>query len=463
VTYGDLGMRRNPVLVLIITAAVLAPVSAVAQSSSPVTTAPPEAAPAPETTVAVGDEAAYRAALVALSADGAGPHTIDLTADITVDDGTDPTYTGTEPLTVDGHGFTLDGADTSRLLVMDSPNDAALTLAAVRVVGGLGAGDGGAVQVLNASMATVTESTFEGNVASGSGGAIASAASVAIAGSTFSGNQATAGNGGAVGSTAGTPEVSALDSTFRDNRAPAGDGGAIGPMSTSNDDGIERSTFVGNQAQRGGAVYVVDRAGFVNDTIVDNTASASGGGVQFAPQVQGALWFVTVTGNQAPVGANIVGGGRAQLEIVFSIVAEAVGGPGCSGPVNAQRSHVDDAACGPSPSGSPVLGPLADNGGPTPTRLPLAGSPVIDAVDVDCCAPVLGDNCAITALTGDVDQRGEPRLQDGDGITRQPPNASGEPQPADCDQGAVEVAFDGVPTEPPGPTGPIAASPGFTG
>ena len=127
-------MRRMAVLAtLVAIVAVTGPVGAqqptttavptttvVPDTTLPPSTTLPAEAPVAETTLAVGDEASYRAALTALSADATGPHTIDLTADITVDDGTDPTYTGTQPLTIDGHGFTLDAAGTSRLLVMDS-------------------------------------------------------------------------------------------------------------------------------------------------------------------------------------------------------------------------------------------------------------------------------------------------------------------------------------------------------
>jgi CSLREA domain-containing protein len=63
-------------------------------------------------------------------------------------------------------------------------------------------------------------------------------------------------------------------------------------------------------------------------------------------------------------------------------------------------------APGDQPDTDPMLGPLADNGGPTLTALPLAGSPLVDSAG---------------ACTG-ADQRG-----------------IGRPQGAACDRGAVEV------------------------
>ena len=52
----------------------------------------------------------------------------------------------------------------------------------------------------------------------------------------------------------------------------------------------------------------------------------------------------------------------------------------------------DDASCGFSAgtdhqnAGDPKLGTLANNGGPTLTRLPLAGSPLIDAIPAAHCS-----------------------------------------------------------------------------
>jgi hypothetical protein len=66
-------------------------------------------------------------------------------------------------------------------------------------------------------------------------------------------------------------------------------------------------------------------------------------------------------------------------------------------------------------STDPLLGANANNGGLTPTNLPLAGSPAIDAVPVANCTDIFGD-----PLT--TDQRGVSR-----------------PKGAGCDTGSVEL------------------------
>ena len=129
----------------------------------------------------------------------------------------------------------------------------------------------------------------------------------------------------------------------------------------------------------------------------------------------------------------------ATLESFGSVVAMA--SPNCS--VGATVSHGQnwsgDDSCGfADPTDrtgtAPVLGSLADNGGPTLTLLPLAGSPLIDAIPVGACS---ADGAA--SIVPLVDQRSVAR-----------------PSGAGCDIGAVEV-------EVPLVAVPTLLTPRFTG
>jgi predicted outer membrane repeat protein len=484
-------MRRN--LLLLVTTVALFALPGLARAEepptttvAPATTEPPTTQPAPNTTVApadepagetvlaVGDEAEYRAALTALSADVTGSHTIDLTADITIDDGTDPTYTGTQPLTIDGHGFTLDAQGANRLLVMSSAAHAPLTIAALTMANGMGVDDGGAVQVFDASPVTVTDSTFDGNVAQGSGGALAVPADLTVERSTFAGNVSTNGGGGAIVETGMGAVIDITDSLISNNDALGGRGGGIAHLAPQaqfvGGVDVRRTTLVGNRAQQGGAIYSTPGASFVNSTFTQNEASVDGGAVYVDGSADFGGFYGTIAGNRAPDGANLATqSGAGTMTVVGTVIAEpGGGGENCDqeSQVNGQASHTDDGSCGFGNDGPALLGPLQDNGGPTPTRAPLPGSPLIDAIRADAFTGLagLGEDCAPTDLVGDVDQRGEPRPVEGDGEqaydTTIVPNSP--PLPPGCDSGAVEVQGELAPTTPP-PTGPVAASPGFTG
>jgi CSLREA domain-containing protein len=98
-----------------------------------------------------------------------------------------------------------------------------------------------------------------------------------------------------------------------------------------------------------------------------------------------------------------------------TLVANGTGGD-CAGPIDSLGFNLDaDGSCGLSepgdlPAADPMLGPLADNGGPTPTHALAAASPALDQIDADRCL-------------ASVDQRGVSRPS---------------PQHGACDIGAYE-------------------------
>jgi hypothetical protein len=160
------------------------------------------------------------------------------------------------------------------------------------------------------------------------------------------------------------------------------------------------------------------------------------------------LVYTTVARNIAGNFGNIF---SSTLESFGSVVAESVGTGNCLATTTSHGyNYSDDDLCGftgptdRQDASDPQLGPLADNGGPTPTLLPQPESPLIDAIPIGSCQ----SNGAAAIIT---DQRG---------VTR--------PQRAGCDIGAVEVEPDVPPPPPTPPTPaatatPVAATPRFTG
>jgi predicted outer membrane repeat protein len=368
-----------------------------------------------ETTLTVSNEVEYRAALIALSAVNTGFHTIVLDADITIDDGNDPTYTGTRSLTIEGGGFVMDATGSSRILNHDT--GAGLRIMDVTMVGGSTPDDGGAVHA--EADVEIDDSTFDANAAGGDGGAIEAAGLLSIAHSTFSGNTA------------------------------AGDGGGV----DTSDDGsliVESSTFIGNTAALdGGAMEGEEGVVMVNSTIVDNEG---GNGIINAGALGLGIHSSTIAGNTSSSGGAVRSDESANLLVNLSVLDG--NSTNCSGfdAITSTFSYSTDASCGFTGTGNveggppPGLAAPADNGGPTSTMLPDIAGPLVDVVPVSVCRPLI-----------DLDQRDEPRPADG------LPGGS-----AGCDIGAVEVQAEVRPPPPPPPDEEpddtvVSGTPAFTG
>jgi len=286
-----------------------------------------------------------------------------------------------------------------------------VTLTGVVVTANTATSSGGGVWT-NSPMSFVN-SEVSGNSAN-SGGGIWSNGTMSLTNSTVSSN--TGGSGGGAGiHTNGN--MSLTNSTVSGNSAPATtanvDGGGIwsnGNMSLTN------STVSGNVLPglnpRGGGIWSNGTVNLLNSTISGNSAAATNG-------TGGGIWsngivtadFSTIVDNAATAG---LGGGidvGSTLRLFATIVANNAGG-NCNGTplsITSDGSNLSsDATCDldqPSdkPNTDPMLGVLANNGGPTQTHALLAGSPAIDAVQL--VGPQL---CQAT------DQRSIPRPQDGD-------------------------------------------------
>lgn len=239
----------------------------------------------------------------------------------------------------------------------------------------------GAINFNDIASAEVLRSTFASN--SGvRGGALRSTKPIRIADSYFLDNSATLG-GGAVW---GHAELLVERSTFESNRVTSTQvsdpgGGAIG--FSGDIMGVQRSTFSANDAFRGGAISLESgRLQLYGSTLV---ASAFG----IAGRAGTALRILDETPANALEIANSIFSGSCtfpsagrQLAVAYNNI-EAPGNS-CrfsTAAVNAQNQL--DAS-----TAQIALAPLADNGGPTQTRLPGAGSIAINQGRESHCSAI---------------------------------------------------------------------------
>lgn len=224
------------------------------------------------------------------------------------------------------------------------------------------------------------------------------------------------------------------DVVVRGGDAGTGSGANGGGMLTTGRAELDRVRLTENRAVVGGGLYVSDSVD-VNATTVDANVATTGGGGIGAAGTASSVAASTISGNAAPTGAGLSGSiSMARSTVADNVGATTVSGAGfrpratilstssgsvCGASVTSQGWNVlSDSSCGTAGTGDQVgvgalLGPLAENGGPTLTHLPGVGSPAIDAIPV-----------------------GTPGLCDGTMTTDQRGNA--RPAGPACDVGAVE-------------------------
>ena len=209
---------------------------------------------------------------------------------------------------------------------------------------GNAARQGGALFIMNSAPLDISASTFSANSAVAFGAAHLQNSQFSIVNSTFSGNLATQGVGGALFSSGSSGSSMILNSTFANNQALGGPG-------------------YFSAAMFGDSYFPINNSVFSNNTSNDPWNPMQCG---FAP--------ANGSGDMQWPSTRTIGG-AADLPCVNGITFA-----------------------------DPLLAPLGNNGGPTATHLPAAGSPLRGA----------GHGCPAT------DQRGNPR------------------DPARCTIGAVE-------------------------
>jgi len=294
-------------------------------------------------------------------------------------------------LTITGLGATalaLSGSNVSRVF---NVSGGTVFISGLTIRNGLG-GNGGGGGIYNAGTLSLSSSTVSEN-----------SAFQLIPGS-FCGGVGT--NGGGIYN-AGTLILS--DSTISGNGSFGNCGGGFGGGIYNHPQGtltVSKSTLTGNSSALGGGIYndgTVVSGGTVmlsNSTVSANGAAipGAGGGIFNASQGPDKLILTntTITNNGALGGSGIASLGTFAVAFAGNnnIIAGNTGSADIDGPFSGIHNIVGTTA-------NLVLGPLANNGGPTLTHALLAGSvAAIGQGDLTTCT---------TAPVNGVDQRGLPR------------------------------------------------------
>jgi predicted outer membrane repeat protein len=346
-----------------------------------------------------------------------------------------------------GGGLYADTEDYSTLTIIDSD-----------ISNNTAGSDGGGLYLdTDGGNVTIVGSTITNNTAHDDGGSIMvndlyTEGSLTITDTVISGNHADS-NGGALYSTTDDGSIFITDSTISNNTA-GGAGGALYISSTGlGEIVIANSTISGNESTLGAGAMQLrsgSKVSLLQSTVTNNTgggATAVGGIAIESDDL--TLVGSIVAGNP---GLDISTTNGLQLKSVNPQTAKvkvdgasksrpslSLSGPVAPPTTTADHSiigEVDPAVTLTDGGGNkvgvadPMLGPLADNGGPTMTHALLAGSPAIDA----------GPNPVPTFVGNEFDQRGAGFARIVFGV---------------ADAGAFEFQ------EPPAPEEPIA--PSFTG
>ncbi|MFF5532448.1 choice-of-anchor Q domain-containing protein [Streptomyces cinerochromogenes] len=183
-----------------------------------------------------------------------------------------------------------------------------------------------------------------------------------------------------------------IDSTVSGNTA-----GEAGGIRFDDSGTVTNSTVAGNRvtdpgdrpgslAGYGGGIDIrgLGAVEILNSTITGNSSSDGGGGINIAPAYLDSLPSPIPDVLDLPLGrlalrnslvaGNTVDGEAVDCKKAFAAIAS--GGHNIDGDGSCRLT-----AAGDLPSRAPLIGPLADNGGPTDTVALLPGSPALDAAD----------------------------------------------------------------------------------
>lgn len=269
--------------------------------------------------------------------------------------------------------LSISGGDAQNILSIGAPGD--LTLSGVTLTSSMGSA------ISNAGSLTLTDATIRDSTVSGfgRGACLSSFGTLSVARVTFTGCSAF--NAGAVDVAAQATFESA---TFTAN-STTGNSGAAMIVDGAADVTITNCTFSGNfvtDADRvGGAIGVSadgpssGRLVLRHNSFVDNTATGDGGAIYIDADATVDIEGNLFAGNTAVNGRDIFADPLATLtSLGFNLLED--------GDSSGLTNGVNDDIVGQIA----MVGPLADNGGPTETHALSPGSPAIDAIPPESCS-----------------------------------------------------------------------------
>jgi predicted outer membrane repeat protein len=329
--------------------------------------------------------------------------------------------------------FTLDGVTVSGSSgayggALYAGNDGVLEIIDSTFENNTATVDGGAVYIYNDNDASISGSTFTNNEALYDGGAIygETVYDVTIVDCTITGNSA-GDDGGGLSFFQSDPAVLSITDTTIDANDAGNNGGGLnveagGPLIVN----ITSSTVSNNTAEASAGILFNDpdiTATINNSTISANAALYGGGGVYVHSGSSLSINQSTISGNSSASTSPETGGGgiaigdnTSVVTLSGSIVSGNTSGlvgtediglysslSSDTGSITATNSLIGEVDSRITVNGTnnvnstnPMLGALANNGGPTKTMALLSGSPAIDA----------GPNPVATFTGNEFDQRG---------------------------------------------------------
>jgi hypothetical protein len=327
------------------------------------------------------------------------------------------TYSSVSGALVVSDDVTVAGAGTATTVIDCGPTGGIVVGAVTARIGGVtirhcNAGYGA---ISNRGTLTVSDSVVSDNPVSG----IYNEGTLTVERVTVRRNTAGGVGGGGIASSidnTGIGQLTVVDSTIADNSAYFFGGGVLVLFGTAT---ISNTTISGNTAVYGGGISAggcalgcTSAAVYLDNVTITNNSVSTGDGGGVAVLGDGGDAYSILSMRNTVVAGNSDQGGQAPDCGTFGTVLISEGYNLIGNPASCV---IYGDGTGNLTGVNAQLGPLQDNGGPTPTHAPLSGSPAIDAGNP--AAPG-GGGAACEAL----DQRGVMR-----------------PQGARCDIGAVEV------------------------